>query len=34
VSSGAFKLRNGLPLMIDNNTVKLDSKLAPKPPNR
>jgi membrane fusion protein (multidrug efflux system) len=34
VTSGAFKLRNGLPIIIDNKSVKLDPKLAPKPPNR
>jgi membrane fusion protein (multidrug efflux system) len=34
VTSGAFKLRNGIPLVIDNKTVKLDPKLAPTPVNR
>jgi membrane fusion protein (multidrug efflux system) len=34
VTSGAFKLRNGLPIIIDNKSVKLEPKLAPKPPNR
>jgi membrane fusion protein (multidrug efflux system) len=34
VTSGAFKLRNGLPIIIDNKSVKLDPKLAPKPSNR
>lgn len=34
VTSGAFKLRNGLPITIDNKSVKLNPKLAPKPPNR
>lgn len=34
VTAGAFKLRNGLPIIIDNKSVKLDPKLAPKPPNR
>jgi membrane fusion protein, multidrug efflux system len=33
VTAGAFKLRNGLPLKIDNTSVKLDPKLAPKPVN-
>jgi len=33
VSAGAFKLRNGLPLKVDNDTVKLDPKLAPTPVN-
>lgn len=34
VSAGAFKLRNGAPLLIDNASVKLDPKLAPRPANR
>lgn len=34
VVSGGFKLRNDLPLVIDNKSVNLDPKLAPKPPNR
>lgn len=34
VTGGAFKLRNGLPIIVDNKSVKLDPKLAPKPPNR
>lgn len=34
VAAGAFKLQNGLPLRIDNQSVKLDPKLAPKPENR
>ena len=33
VTAGAFKLRNGLPLKIDNQSVKLDPKLDPKPVN-
>jgi membrane fusion protein, multidrug efflux system len=34
VAAGAFKLRNGLPLRIDNQSVKLEPKLAPTPENR
>lgn len=34
VTAGAFKLRNGLPLRIDNQSVKLEPKLAPTPENR
>jgi membrane fusion protein, multidrug efflux system len=34
VTAGAFKLRNGLPLRIDNQSVKVDPKLAPTPENR
>jgi membrane fusion protein, multidrug efflux system len=34
VTSGAFKLRNGIPVLIDNKTVKLDPQLAPHPENR
>jgi membrane fusion protein, multidrug efflux system len=34
VMAGAFKLRNGLPLRIDNQSVKLEPKLAPTPENR
>ncbi len=34
VVAGAFKLRNGLPLRIDNQSVKLDPKLLPTPENR
>jgi membrane fusion protein (multidrug efflux system) len=34
VVAGAFKLRNGLPLRIDNQSVKVEPKLAPKPENR
>jgi membrane fusion protein (multidrug efflux system) len=34
VSSGAFKLRNGIPLIIDNQSVPLKPELAPKPENR
>ncbi len=33
VTAGAFKLRNGTPIVI-NNEVKLEPKLAPKPENR
>jgi membrane fusion protein (multidrug efflux system) len=33
VSSGAFKLRNGAPVVVDN-TVKSDPKLNPRPENR
>ena len=33
VSAGAFKLRNGVPVTI-NNDVKLEPKLNPKPENR
>ena len=33
VTAGAFKLRNGIPIVI-NNEVKLEPKLAPKPENR
>jgi membrane fusion protein (multidrug efflux system) len=31
---GAFKLRNGAPVRIDNRSVKLDPKLEPTPENR
>jgi membrane fusion protein (multidrug efflux system) len=34
VTAGGFKLRNGLPLKVDNTTVKQDPKLAPEPENR
>jgi membrane fusion protein (multidrug efflux system) len=34
VSSGAFKLRNGLPVAIDNTHAGEPPKLAPNPPNR
>jgi membrane fusion protein (multidrug efflux system) len=34
VSSGAFKLRNGVPLAIDNTHAGEPPKLAPNPPNR
>jgi membrane fusion protein (multidrug efflux system) len=34
VTAGAFKLRNEIPLLIDNEHAKLDPKLAPTPPNR
>jgi membrane fusion protein (multidrug efflux system) len=34
VTSGAFKLRNGIPLVIDNKSVPLAPSLTPKPPNR
>jgi membrane fusion protein (multidrug efflux system) len=34
VTAGAFKLRNGLPLRIDNKSVKVEPKLAPTPENR
>lgn len=34
VTAGAFKLRNGLPLRIDNESVKLEPKLEPTPENR
>jgi membrane fusion protein (multidrug efflux system) len=33
VTAGAFKLRNGSPIVVDNS-VKLDSKLVPRPENR
>jgi membrane fusion protein (multidrug efflux system) len=33
VTAGAFKLRNGIPLNIDNKSVKLDPKLNPTPVN-
>jgi membrane fusion protein (multidrug efflux system) len=33
VSEGAFKLRNGAPIVIDNR-VKPTAELAPKPENR
>jgi membrane fusion protein (multidrug efflux system) len=33
VAAGAFKLRNGVPIAV-NNQVKLDPKLAPHPENR
>jgi membrane fusion protein (multidrug efflux system) len=33
VTAGAFKLRNGLPLTIDNKSVKLEPSLDPKPVN-
>ncbi len=33
VSEGAFKLRNGLPLKIDNQSVKLERSLTPTPVN-
>jgi membrane fusion protein, multidrug efflux system len=34
VTAGGFKLRNGIPLKIDNTSVKQDPKLAPEPENR
>jgi hypothetical protein len=34
VSSGAFKLRNGSRIVIDNSSVKLEPKLEPRPENR
>jgi membrane fusion protein (multidrug efflux system) len=34
IVAGAFKLRNGIPLKIDNQSVKVDPKLDPKPENR
>jgi membrane fusion protein (multidrug efflux system) len=34
VTAGAFKLRNGMPIRIDNQSVKLDPKLEPRPENR
>jgi membrane fusion protein, multidrug efflux system len=33
VTAGAFKLRNGVPIVV-NNDVKLDPELAPRPVNR
>jgi membrane fusion protein (multidrug efflux system) len=33
VSAGAFKLRNGAPIVIDNS-VKPEPKLHPRPENR
>ena len=33
VTAGAFKLRNGIPIVV-NNEVKLEPKLAPTPDNR
>lgn len=33
VTAGAFKLRNGLPVVIDNKSVRLDPSLDPKPVN-
>ena len=33
VTAGAFKLRNGSPVVIDNR-VKPDAKLNPRPENR
>jgi membrane fusion protein (multidrug efflux system) len=34
VSAGAFKLRNGAPIMIDNKSVPQTPSLAPRPENR
>jgi membrane fusion protein, multidrug efflux system len=34
VTAGAFKLRNGIPLIIDNKSVSTQPELAPKPENR
>jgi membrane fusion protein (multidrug efflux system) len=34
VTAGAFKLRNGLPVRVDNQSVKVDPKLSPTPENR
>jgi membrane fusion protein (multidrug efflux system) len=34
VTSGGFKLRNGLPIVIDNNSVKLKPALDPHPENK
>lgn len=34
VSAGAFKLRNGAPVRIDNESVKQTPSLAPRPENR
>jgi membrane fusion protein (multidrug efflux system) len=34
VTSGAFKLRNGIPLLIDNQSVPQTPKLDPRPENR
>jgi membrane fusion protein (multidrug efflux system) len=34
VVAGSFKLRNGLPLTIDNGHAGEQPKLAPNPPNR
>jgi hypothetical protein len=33
VTQGAFKLRNGVPVMV-NNQLKLAPSLTPKPENR
>ena len=33
VAQGAFKLRNGAPVMV-NNSVKVELQLAPRPENR
>jgi membrane fusion protein (multidrug efflux system) len=33
VGSGAFKLRNGVPVVV-SDAVKLDPKLEPRPENR
>ena len=33
VSQGAFKLRNGVPIAV-NNSVKVEAELAPRPENR
>jgi membrane fusion protein (multidrug efflux system) len=33
VSAGAFKLRNGSPIVVDN-TVKPEPELSPRPENR
>lgn len=34
VTAGAFKLRNGSPVRVDNVSVKVDPKLDPRPENR
>lgn len=34
VTAGAFKLRNGAPIAIDNQSVKQNPSLAPRPENR
>jgi membrane fusion protein, multidrug efflux system len=34
VSAGAFKLRNGSKVTVNNNDVKLDAQIAPRPENR
>jgi membrane fusion protein, multidrug efflux system len=33
VTAGAFKLRNGVRVVVNNDDVKLDPKLSPRPEN-